>query len=196
MFIRKMIAAAALLAGASAAQAAVTVFSDNFDADIQGLNTTSFAQGWSVANGTVDTIGTGFYELLPGHGNYIDLDGSTGQAGVFSNSVNLVGGVTYTMSYAISGNMRGAGNDTVDVAFGSAGATHVIGQYDALGTNTLSFTPTVSGSYGFSFYNHGGDNQGAILDQVTISAVPEPETYAMLLAGLAAVGFAARRRRK
>jgi hypothetical protein len=60
---------------------------------------------------------------------------------------------------------------------------------------SLSFTPTATGSYGFSFYNHGGDNQGAILDQVTITAVPEPETYAMLLAGLAAVGFAARRRR-
>jgi hypothetical protein len=194
MFIRKLIAVAAMLAGASAAQA-VTVFSDNFDADIQGLNTTSFVQGWSVANGTVDTIGTGFFELLPGQGNYIDLDGSSSQAGVFSNSVTLTGGVTYTMSYAISGNMRGAGNDTVDVAFGTASNTHVIGQYDALNTMSLSFTPTTSGSYGFSFYNHGGDNQGAILDQVTITAVPEPETYAMLLAGLAAVGFAARRRR-
>jgi hypothetical protein len=194
MFIRKLIAVAAMLAGASAAQA-VTVFSDNFDADIQGLNTTSFVQGWSVANGTVDTIGTGFFELLPGQGNYIDLDGSSSQAGVFSNSVSLTGGVTYTMSYAISGNMRGAGNDTVDVAFGTASNTHVIGQYDALNTMSLSFTPTTSGSYGFSFYNHGGDNQGAILDQVTITAVPEPETYAMLLAGLAAVGFAARRRR-
>jgi hypothetical protein len=30
---------------------------------------------------------------------------------------------------------------------------------------------------------------------VAVTAVPEPETYAMLLAGLGLVGFAARRRR-
>jgi hypothetical protein len=36
----------------------------------------------------------------------------------------------------------------------------------------------------------------SILDNVTISAaVPEPETYAMLLAGLGLLGFAARRRK-
>jgi hypothetical protein len=34
------------------------------------------------------------------------------------------------------------------------------------------------------------------LDNVTISAVPEPETYAMMLAGLGLLGFAARRRKQ
>ncbi|MCB1995276.1 MAG: PEP-CTERM sorting domain-containing protein, partial [Rhodoferax sp.] len=32
------------------------------------------------------------------------------------------------------------------------------------------------------------------VDDLTVAAVPEPGTYAMLLAGLAAVGFVARRR--
>ena len=33
------------------------------------------------------------------------------------------------------------------------------------------------------------------ITRTVISAVPEPETYAMLLAGLAVTGFAARRRK-
>lgn len=34
-----------------------------------------------------------------------------------------------------------------------------------------------------------------VLDNISVTAVPEPGTYAMLLAGLAAVGFVARRRK-
>ena len=40
-----------------------------------------------------------------------------------------------------------------------------------------------------------GASKGFDLDAVSISAVPEPESYAMLLAGLGLVGWVARRRR-
>ena len=40
-----------------------------------------------------------------------------------------------------------------------------------------------------------GASKGFDLDAVSISAVPEPETYAMMLAGLGIVGWMARRRR-
>lgn len=36
---------------------------------------------------------------------------------------------------------------------------------------------------------------GLVTDSVMVTAVPEPESYAMLLAGLGLVGFAARRRK-
>ena len=78
------IALAALLAGASAAQAA-TVFSDNFNSDSLGLNYTAFVNGWSVSDGTVDLIGTGFFDFYPGNGNYVDLDGSSSNAGVLAS---------------------------------------------------------------------------------------------------------------
>jgi hypothetical protein len=41
----------------------------------------------------------------------------------------------------------------------------------------------------------GGDNVGALLDNVSVSAVPEPEIYAMLLAGLGLMGVMSRRRK-
>ena len=107
MSIRKLVAAAAMLAATVSAQAAVTVFSDNFDADTPSNNATNFLNGWQVSNGTVDIDGVGFvHNELPGHGHYVDLDGSTFQAGVLSNTLNAQAGWTYTMSFDIAGNQR------------------------------------------------------------------------------------------
>lgn len=199
MSIRKFCAAAAMLAACGASQAAVvTLFSDNFDGNHTGDNVTTFVNGWHVANGTVDVDGQGFvHNELPGHGHYIDLDGSTLKAGVFSNSISLKAGTSYTMSFEIAGNQRRWGSDTVDVSFGGTQQTFVIAQDAPLSTKSMSFTPVSSGVYGFSFHNRGGDNRGAFLEQVTITtmtAVPEPASYAMLLAGLACLGWLARRR--
>jgi hypothetical protein len=41
-----------------------------------------------------------------------------------------------------------------------------------------------------------GSNVSAILVRDTIALVPEPETYAMMLAGLGLLGFMARRRKQ
>lgn len=64
-------------------------------------------------------------------------------------------------------------------------------------------------SISYTLLGHGGvealsfkaigtsDSLGTSLDKVSLtSAVPEPETYAMLLAGLALLGFTARRRKQ
>jgi PEP-CTERM motif len=63
--------------------------------------------------------------------------------------------------------------------------------FDVFGAKDLNTTG--SGAHvGVGFTNVGGGNAG-IVSQMT-SPVPEPETYAMLLAGLGLVGFSARRR--
>jgi hypothetical protein len=58
-----------------------------------------------------------------------------------------------------------------------------------------SLTFTADGSVRVMFDHAGGDNIGLLLDNVSVAvAIPEPETYALLLAGLGLLGFAARRR--
>jgi len=197
MSIRKFAAATALLGASLCSHAAVTVFSDNFDADQTTNNATRFVHGWTVSDGTVDVDGTGFvHNEMPGNGHYVDLDGSTKRAGVLSNSFTAGAWGLYTLSFDLAGNQRNWGSDTVEVTFGTTRQTFVIGQSDPITTRTLTFTPTTTGVYGFSFHNLGGDNRGAFLHQVTISAVPETDTYAMLLAGLACVGLVAGRRKR
>lgn len=193
----RLLFSAVILLGSTTVNAADVVFFDNFDADHTTNNASSFVQGWQVSSGSVDLDGTGFvHDELPGHGHYVDLDGSTLQAGILSNSITLSAGLTYTMSFAIAGNQRNWGNDTVDVTFGSSSQTYVIGAADPLTTKTLTFSPSSSGLYNFSFHNRGGDNRGAFLDQVSITAVPEPSTYSMLLTGLFVAGAMLRRQRQ
>lgn len=197
--MKKTLAIATLAVFCSASQAAV-IFSDNFDANSYGLNTVP--TGWTVTNGTVDIIGAGtpFNLCGSGYGKCIDLDGSSMDAGILSTSLNLTAGVQYTASFELAGNQRG-GADTGTVSFGglsfgSQSLAFALNATDVFSTYQLVFTPGASGAYSLSFSNAGGDNIGALLDNVLVSAVPEPETFAMLLAGLGLVGAVARRKSK
>jgi hypothetical protein len=60
---------------------------------------------------------------------------------------------------------------------------------------TAAFTLPTAGQYHLDISGTFGPNASAGQYSVAIAAVPEPETYAMLLAGLGAMGFVARRRR-
>ena len=67
--------------------------------------------------------------------------------------------------------------------------------YTALDTNPddgFSFTGLSAGTYALTFLGSGTGGYGGYF---TVTAVPEPETYAMMLAGLGAIGFVAARRR-
>lgn len=89
----------------------------------------------------------------------------------------------------------------VDLGF-SVSSNHLDSAYD-LGADPTFQNIAHSGSTAiFTFQIEGPGNQ-ALTDeswamdnlQVTVSAVPEPQSYALLLAGLGAVGFVACRRR-
>jgi PEP-CTERM motif len=67
--------------------------------------------------------------------------------------------------------------------------------YSALDTNPddgFSFSNLSAATYSLTFLGAGTGGYGGFY---TVTAVPEPETYALMLAGLGIVGFVAARRR-
>ena len=97
---------------------------------------------------------------------------------------NIVGGAYSLYSYGIDG-LMGTGDDVGVGAwtFGAAPATH-----------TVSLT---AGSYYYSVFGGvPGTASYAIASAVTTAPVPEPETYALLGAGLGVIGFVVSRRRR
>jgi hypothetical protein len=199
----------------SSAQAApLTYFEDDFSGygdTLLNAPDSKFLGNWTTTNGTVDYIGVND----PSFGNpqnngliceintaCVDLDGSTGDAGVFSTAHTFQDGY-YHVLFAISGNNR-SGSDIVTVTFGNivqqislafdkvtfSGAVEFGGIFNNILVGPNS--PTV-----LSFSNAGGDNIGMLLKYVRIervAPVPVPAAGGMLLLGL--MGMAALRRRK
>lgn len=167
------------------------IFQDNFNLENGGhyaLNYNNFAK-WTVSNGTVDLIGAGSsWDYFPGNGLYVDLDGSTSNAGIMAtkNTITLTPG-TYALSFYLGGNHRINTPDSVIVKsnIGSYSETFVIARNDPLTKFTRTFNVTSTTNANLSFENLGGDNIGAILDNVTLAAVPEPATLTFLGLGLA-----------
>lgn len=194
--MKKALAIAITALAPCLAQASTTIFADNFNSNPYGLNTVP--SGWNVAGGTVDVVGTGGFGYLCNTGGLmcVDLDGSTGNAGVLSRDFSLTAGTTYTSFFDIAGSQRG-GSENLQIIFGSANLSlNPLASNSPWTQYSLTFTPVVTGTYSLVFNNAGGDNMGAMLDNVSVQAVPEPETYALLLAGLGLMGAVARRRRQ
>lgn len=205
---RMYVAAAAAIASVagSAIASEVTLFSDNFDGyayqDGNGYLNWNGAGVWAMSNGTVDLIGVGSnFDLVPGHGKYIDLDGSTNDPGRMTTvaAFNFIAGQTYKLSFKLAGGQRGNGDNSAEVAVGIGSLlsdTITLGQNDDFTSFTYTFTPTVSTAATASFSFEGlppADNQGLLLDDVKlVQLIPLPGAAGLGMAGLLAIG--ARRR--
>lgn len=154
----------------------------------------------------------------------IDLDGTSGPGAVGKSGFNLVAGRTYTLDFLASGAQRRSVSDSLYVTLLSSAGSDLkllggTGLFSFLGggvnlsstftaTNTavagdtpftassLTFLANNSTSFGFLIGTNSADNIGPLLDSVTLTSnvVPEPATWAMLIAGFGLVGTAMRRR--
>jgi len=198
MHVKSILAAGALLlatAGASTASATV-VLSENFNGQGQTLNWGGNGN-FTVTQGNVDLIGDGYFDFFPGNGGYLDLDG-TGTLGsspastLTSNAV--FGGGSYVLTFNLGGNSRTLPGRTTTITLGDWSTTITLQPYD--GWTSQSFNIVTSGG-ALTFSENGPANyQGNILDNVSLSAVPEPATWAMMIIGFGAVGTMVRASRR
>lgn len=123
---------------------------------------------------------------------------------VWSQSVNLTSGTSYNFSLSAASTYSENPASLKVVASYGAGSTADLGtlvldsntgSWKVLNSNVdLSYTGAVT----FKLYDLSQQPSGNdfAIEQVSLTAaVPEPETYAMMLAGLGLVGFMARRKK-
>ena len=142
----------------------------------------------------------------PDGGNFLAADGAYEVQPLTQTINGLVAGDKYNVSFYWGGAQQsGYYSDTTeefDVSLG--GETHHTATVSNIaqgftGWQHQTFTYTATGtSEVLSFLAHGtpgGQPPFSVLDGVSLNAVPEPATWAMMLVGVAGMGAIARRRR-
>ena len=205
--MKAMICAALLLSATVGAGQAATITNGSFENGIDpgGFTTVEAGDntsinGWTVGGVSVDYIGT-YWQAAQGVRS-IDMSGN-GMGSISTLITNLIAGVTYKITFAISGNPDdlNPAEKVIGVGIGEAnlgefGFTAVADSKENMGwvDRVASFTANAT-SMTLRFFTVSPNNAfGPALDNVRISAVPVPASGLLVFGALA--GLALLRRRK
>jgi hypothetical protein len=166
--------AATALAGATAANAAITIV------DTSGSN---------IVVGTPDNV------TIP---NKVDFDTTTNTAGSTSPFFDFMNDQTGSYTFALITSTPGA-TVTLEQLLSGGGASII--QTVTGSSNSLTLTTgtlAAGATFRFLYTFNAGAGGGTVSGNASFmqSAVPEPATWAMMLVGFGGIGFAMRRRRR
>ena len=222
--IKTVLTGIAALTVASGVQATVVLYDnyDTEAGGGNALNYTAYAN--FDVTGQVDEVAPGNPYGISIATPVVDLDGTSGPGRLTTkSSYAFNAGDQVTLTFNLGGAQRGSEVDEFEAGFtfasttsltdytiGGAWGTFDFGNYTTTGLTTsssvagtspfqdysITFKAATAGSLKAFVGTTSSDNVGPLLDTFTldITAVPEPATWALMLAGFGMVGVAARRR--
>ncbi len=216
---------ASVFALAAPAQAGVLLTDnfDSENGGVYALNYNGFTN-WNVTKGNVDIVFTGdVFGLNCNSGGCVDLDGTPGPGEITSKTafayaaneilrvnfdlsgshrdvigddfyVNFVGGESNFVGYGYS---DGSGDHITWGAYDASAFASMVAPFAPWELHSVFVITGAAGSSNVAFGTNSADQKGPLLDNVVVStgAVPEPATWAMMIAGFGLVGSALRRRK-
>jgi hypothetical protein len=203
--LRLLALIAPLFAVGTAHAATNLITNGSFEEDLTfgngGFATYSTYSGWDVGSNGLE-LRNNVAGTAEDGGTFAELDTSANSW--IAQTVSTVVGQEYllTFYYAARAGVDAASNE-IDVAVSDTSTGTATYSYTGDGTastsltwveETISFVASSTATT-ITFAAAGtSDSLGGALDNVVLSAVPEPSGWAMLLAGLGMMGFIARRR--
>jgi choice-of-anchor C domain-containing protein len=201
--MKKLILALAAVAALPAAANAAPFVNGSFESGTNPGVFTPLAAGstaitgWTVGGDSVDYIGT--YWNAQSGARSVDLSGNA--PGSIFQTFDTVLGQVYNVTFFLGANGDGPPpTKSVSVsATGNAAGSYSVGS-TPFPPNVTAWSPfnyvfTATGtSTTLTFTSTGTTAYGAALDNVNVTAVPEPAAWALMILGFGAIGGVMRRR--
>lgn len=156
--------------------------------------------GWTVGGGGVDYIGT-YWQAADGTRS-VDLSGNSN--GSISQALETIIGQQYAVTFSLAGNpdagaglkvaVTSIGGSLPQIDFFNVGPSNT---RDDMGWQTFTYKFTAFDTTSvltFASGNNPNSAYGPAIDNVSITAVPEPATWGLMLVGFGLTGAAIRRR--